>query len=71
MAVATMQHPPAHEQAPEYPAIKPGIRRNPVVPFGTRGLLFAGRFPGRPQHRVRQTHRSIQPNRARIRSTRR
>jgi cytochrome c oxidase subunit 3 len=25
MAVATMQHPPAHEPAPEYPAIKPGM----------------------------------------------
>src|ERR1700675_552396 len=25
MAVATMQHPPAHEPTPQYPAIKPGM----------------------------------------------
>src|SRR5258708_13233797 len=46
MAVATMQHPPSHEQAPEYPAIKPGMMgmyiflASEVMFFGSRFAMY-------------------------------
>src|SRR6266849_1364425 len=51
------------------PAIETRIRHNPKLAFEAHGVLFTGCLTGRPQHRVCQTHRPIQPNRARIRST--
>jgi hypothetical protein len=51
------------------PIIEPRIRRNPILTFEAGRLLFDRGFPGRPQHCVRQAHRPIQPDPARIRST--
>src|SRR5260221_13562926 len=43
MAVATMQHPPSHEQAPEYPSIKPGMMGMYIF-LASEGMFFGSLF---------------------------